>query len=44
MVESGHMTSTIQRDTTCCDSKLWLGLFFTQHRQTQPLKACPHLN
>jgi len=21
-----------------------LSLFLTQHRQTQPLKACPHLN
>jgi len=36
------MTSTKQRDT--CGSKLWLSLYFTQHRQTQPLKACPHLN
>jgi len=27
-----------------CGSKLWLSLIFKQHRQTQPLKACPHLN
>jgi len=38
------MTRTIQRDTTCCGSKLWLSLYFIQHRQAQLLKACPHLN
>jgi len=37
------MTSTIQRDTTC-GTKLWLSLYFTHHRQTQPLKTCSHLN
>jgi len=40
------MTSTIQGDTTCCD--LSYGLACSLHdkecAQTQPLKACPHLN
>jgi len=27
------MTSTTQRDTRCWGLKLWLSLFFTQHRQ-----------
>ena len=33
-VENGHMTSTIQRDTTCWGLKLWLSLLFAQRRQT----------
>ena len=41
---NGHVTSTIQRDTTCWGLKFWLSLFFTQRRQAQSLKAYPHLN
>jgi len=39
------MTNTIQRHNMLWfKPNLWLSLYFTQHRQTQPLKACPHLN